>query len=231
MYVENRQALGFAGSGWLGTVLPHVFSLYESSNTLSHARQNAAFHYDTSNTLFTSFLSSDLNYSCALWSAATATLKDAQRNKIQYVISKARISASDHVLDIGCGWGDLSIQMVKQTGCQVTALTLAEEQRKLVEERIEAEGLESKIEVLLCDYRQAPMPEGGYDRIVSIEMFEHVGEKFMNQYFETISRLLKPKNGVMVVQSSTLTQSVSLIWLTPTISFRLLMVQLPRFTT
>ena len=211
MSVENQDALGFSGSGFLGTVLPQVFSLCESSNTLSHARQNAAFHYDTSNTLFTSFLSCDLNYSCALWSASTATLTEAQRNKIQYVIEKARISEGDHVLDIGCGWGDLSIQIVKQAGCQVTALTLACGQKKLVEERIAAEGLEDHIEVLLCDYRQAPMPEGGYDRIVSIEMFEHVGEKYMNQYFETISKLLKPKNGVMVLQSSTLTQSVSAV--------------------
>ena len=171
---------------------------------------NASFHYDTSNELFSSFLSPDMNYSSALWSQdPDESLETAQRRKVHNIIDKARISSSHHVLDIGCGWGDLAMEAVEKTGCRVTGLTLSAEQKHLAEKRIKEAGLEDSITILLCDYRRAPRPENGYDRIVSVEMLEHVGNKFMNQYFEAISRLLNKEVGIMVVQGITLINSVS----------------------
>lgn len=151
-----------------------------------------------------------MNYSSALWSGdSKETLESAQRRKVRSIIDKAQISSTDHVLDIGCGWGDLAIDAVKRTGCRVTGLTLSAEQKAMAENRIKAAGLDGKINILLCDYRQATKPEGGYDRIVSVEMLEHVGKKFMVQYFECISKLLKREGGIMVVQGITIINPVS----------------------
>lgn len=211
--MKNKNALGLSGGGLLHNLVPRITSLLlPPSNDVAHARKNASFHYDTSNDHFRSFLSPDMNYSSAIWSSdLNETLETAQRRKVHTIIKKARISALHHVLDIGCGWGDLAIEMVKATGCQVTGLTLASEQKALAEERIKAAGLQDKITILLCDYRQAPKPAGGYDRVVSVEMLEHVGDKFLNQYFESISNLLNVEHGVMVVQGITIINPVSVI--------------------
>ena len=209
--MANRETLGFYGGNFLQEFLRRISRLlFNPSNDVTHARMNASFHYDTSNDLFSGFLSQDMNYSSALWSEdSKESLESAQRRKVHNIIDKARISSSDHVLDIGCGWGDLAIEAVKRTGCRVTGLTLSAEQRVLAQKRIKAAGLEGQITILLCDYRQAPKPDGGYDRIVLVEMLEHVGDKFMNQYFEFISSLLKRENGIMAIQGITIINPVS----------------------
>ncbi|EGR45034.1 uncharacterized protein TRIREDRAFT_68924 [Trichoderma reesei QM6a] len=185
-------------------MIPRAAHYLSPSNDTTNALKNASFHYDTSNNHFAGFLSPDMNYSSALWSGEPGeSLEAAQRRKIQNILDKAEIASGHHVLDIGCGWGDLAIKAVQQTGCRVTGLTLSKEQKSLAEERIMAAGLQDKITILLCDYRKAPVPEGGYDRVISIEMLEHVGDKYMNKYFQHISNYLKPKGGRMVVQGIT----------------------------
>lgn len=150
-----------------------------------------------------------MNYSSAFWSPDPGeTLHTAQRRKVHNIIDQARITSSDHVLDIGCGWGDLAMEAVKRTGCRVTGLTLSAEQKRLAEKRVGEAGLEKQIEILLCDYRHAPRPDTGYDCVVSVEMLEHVGDKYMKQYFTSISRLLNPAGGRMVVQGITILNSV-----------------------
>lgn len=206
--------LGLSGQGYLRRLVPNLSSLLLApTNGVAQSKKNASFHYDTSNDHFGSFLSPDMNYSSAIWSGDdnNETLESAQMRKVHTIIRKARISSEHHVLDIGCGWGGLAIEAVKATGCRVTGLTLAAEQKTLAEERIKAAGLQDKITILLCDYRNAPKPEDGYDRIVSVEMLEHVGDKFMNQYFESISKLLNEKHGIMVVQGITIINPVSAI--------------------
>ncbi|KAN0101526.1 cyclopropane-fatty-acyl-phospholipid synthase [Hyaloscypha variabilis] len=206
LYVANRDTLGFYGGSFLQQLLPRISRLLiNPNNDVKHARLNASFHYDTSNDLFSGFLSQDMNYSSAIWSEdSNEPLEPAQRRKVHSIIDKARISASDHVLDIGCGWGGLAIEAVRKTGCRVTGLTLSGEQKELAEKRIKEAGLEDQITILLCDYRHPPKPDGGYDRIVSVEMLEHVGDKFMNQYFESISSLLKKEGGVLAIQGITM---------------------------
>lgn len=145
-----------------------------------------------------------MNYSNAIWSNnPNESLETAQIRSVHNIIQKARISASDHILDIGCGWGHLAIQAVHLAGCRVTGITLASEQKALAEKRIKAAGLEDRITILLCDYRNAPAIKGGYDRIISVEMVEHVGAKFMKSFFGKISQLLKPDGGILVMQAIT----------------------------
>lgn len=158
------------------------------------------------------FLSTDMNYSCAHWTGDPAeSLESAQGRKVQHLLSKAQLSSSHHVLDIGCGWGDLAIKAAQTAGCWVTGLTLSDKQKCLADERVRDAGLEDRVRILLCDYRNASGPEnngGFYDRVISVGMFEHVGPEYLDQYFEIITRLLHPTHGVMVVDGITMTNKV-----------------------
>ena len=164
--------------------------------------------------MFAAFLSDDMTYSCPIWSplsgskSAYETLEDAQETKLRHFITSARIKYSDHVLEIGTGWGSFAIQAVRKTGCRVTSLTLSREQKELAEKRIAAAGYTDNIEVLLCDYRALPTPRDGmYDKIVSIEMLEAVGREYLDIYFECVDRMLKPKGGIAVFQCITMPEA------------------------
>ncbi|KAG7286949.1 hypothetical protein NEMBOFW57_006449 [Staphylotrichum longicolle] len=186
------------------------------TNTPANALLNAAAHYDLGNDMFAAFLSRDMTYSCPIWKEETGRaeareeegdgLEDAQMRKLRRVIERARISAADHVLEIGTGWGSFAIEAVKSTGCRVTSLTLSREQKGWAEERIEREGVGDRVEVLLMDYRdeKLPVPEGGYDKVVSIEMIEAVGKEFLGTYFGRVDRVLKRDGGIAVFQCITM---------------------------
>lgn len=155
-----------------------------------------------------------MNYSSAIWAAdmENEALETAQLRKVHNIITKAGIQSSHHVLDIGCGWGCLAMEAVKLTGCRVTGLTLSIEQKALAEKRIKDAGLSEKIEILLCDYRKAPTPPGGYDRIVSVEMIEHVGKAHMSVFFKEIDKRLNKEHGLMVIQGITATNMVRVLF-------------------
>jgi cyclopropane-fatty-acyl-phospholipid synthase len=129
--------------------------LLKPGNDERNALQNARSHYDTSNSMFSSFLSPDMSYSCAIWKTVAEekegeeeeSLGDAQRRKVHNIIDKARIRKEHHVLDIGGGWAFLAIEAVKKTGCRVTVTTLSVEQKALGEKRVKEERLEERIEV------------------------------------------------------------------------------------
>ena len=181
---------------------------------MAHSQLNVSAHYDISNAMFAAFLSDDMTYSCPIWSlvsdikAQHESLEDAHENKLQYFIEAAKIKASDHVLEIGIGWGSFAIAAVKKTGCRITSLTLSREQKQLAEERIAAAGFTENIEVLFCDYRALPTPnEGLYDKVVSIEMLEAVGREFLATYFGCVNRLLKPQGGIAVFQCITMPET------------------------
>ena len=181
---------------------------------MANSQLNVSAHYDISNAMFAAFLSDDMTYSCPIWSpvsdvkAQYESLENAQDTKLRYFIDAAKIKASDHVLEIGTGWGSFAIAAVKTTGCRVTSLTLSREQKELAEERIAAAGYTDNIEVLLCDYRALPTPrEGLYDKVVSIEMLEAVGREFLAKYFDCVSQLLKPQGGIAVFQCITMPET------------------------
>lgn len=164
--------------------------------------------------MFAAFLSEDMTYSCPIWRPTSdpeshrESLKEAQDRKLQKFIDGAKLKPTDHVLEIGTGWGSFAIAAVQQTGCRITSLTLSREQKELAEDRIAEAGLTDRIEVLLCDYRALPMPkEGPYDKIVSIEMLEAVGREFLDTYFGCINKLLKPEGGIAVFQCITMPET------------------------
>ena len=140
-------------------------------NTLWGSRRNIRRHYDLSNDFFQTFLDDSMAYSCAVYPSAGATLEAAQQHKFTRLIRKARLSANDHVLEIGCGWGGFAIAAARQTGCRITGITVSREQYTLARERVKAAGLEDRIRIEFKDYRHV---KGQFDKIVSIEMIESI---------------------------------------------------------
>lgn len=208
LFIANREQLG-NGTTVLSTFSSLASALARRTNTMSNALLNVSAHYDISNEMFAAFLSPDMTYSCPVWKRAEPdapeeTLEEAQVRKLQIFIDEAHIKRTDHVLEIGTGWGSFAIQAVQKTGCRITSLTLSREQKVLAEERIAKAGLSDRIEVLLMDYRTLPVPQEPYDKIVSIEMLEAVGKEFLSTYFACIHRLLKKNGGIAVFQCITM---------------------------
>lgn len=169
-------------------------------NTLLGSRKNIRRHYDLSNDFFKLFLDPTMAYSAAVFRHPGDDLETAQQTKFHRIIEKARISAADHVLEIGCGWGGFAIAAVRKTGCRVTGITVSKAQYELARERVRNAGLEHRIEILLTDYRRVT---GRYDKIISIEMLEAVGHEYYGRFFERLDSLLKPK-GIAVIQTITI---------------------------
>jgi cyclopropane-fatty-acyl-phospholipid synthase len=174
------------------SVAATITGLARSTNTLSNSLLNVSAHYDISNEMFAAFLSDDMTYSCPIWKPQSSadeeeeTLEAAQMTKLNRFIDGAHIKPTDHVLEIGTGWGSFAIEAVRKTGCRVTSLTLSIEQKALAEKRIAAAGFADRIEVLLMDYRALPTPKVHYDKVISIEMLEAVGREYLETYFGCI---------------------------------------------
>ncbi|KAJ6356269.1 hypothetical protein OIU78_004390 [Salix suchowensis] len=167
-------------------------------NTLTQARRNISRHYDLSNELFSLFLGETMAYSSAIFKTEDEDLNTAQLRKINTLIEKARIDKNHEILDIGCGWGTFAIEVVKQTGCKYTGITLSVEQLKYAEVKVKEAGLQDNIKLVLCDYRE--LPKGcKYDRIVSCEMIEHVGHEYMKEFFSSCESALA-EDGLFVLQ-------------------------------
>ncbi|CAN4120579.1 unnamed protein product [Withania somnifera] len=169
-----------------------------NQNTLTQARRNISRHYDLGNEFFSLLLDETMTYSCAIFKSEDEDLKDAQLRKINVLIRKAKISKEHHILEIGCGWGSFAVEVVKQTGCKYTGITLSEEQLQYAQLRVEQTGLQDQITFILCDYRQIPNKDN-YDRIISIGMIEHVGHDYMDEFFTCCESSLK-EDGLLVLQ-------------------------------
>ncbi|MDI1486264.1 MAG: hypothetical protein OHK93_005490 [Ramalina farinacea] len=213
LFILNRAELSNATT-LTSSLASTITGLARRTNTLANARLNISAHYDISNSMFAAFLSEDMTYSCPIWAPTSSpksvgeSLEEAQERKLQYFIEHAKIKRTDHVLEIGTGWGSFAIAAVRRTGCRVTSLTLSREQKELADERIAEAGFTENVEVLLCDYRALPMPnEGPYDKVVSIEMLEAVGREYLEIYFNCIHKLLKPQGGIGVFQCITMPEA------------------------
>ncbi|MYW64330.1 methyltransferase domain-containing protein [Streptomyces sp. SID8379] len=171
-------------------------------NSPDGSRSNISHHYDLSNDLFALFLDETLSYSSAVFRALPAApelLADAQHRKIDRLLDLGEVRAGSRVLEIGTGWGELAIRAAAR-GAHVTSLTLSREQRDLARERIAAAGLADRVDVQLCDYREA---RGSYDVVASVEMIEAVGAEFWPTYFRTLDERLVP-GGRAVLQAITM---------------------------
>ena len=159
-------------------------------NFIKNSKVNVSHHYDVSDDLYFLFLDPFRQYSCGYFKSETDTLEQAQINKIKHIAKKLDLRPNQKVLDIGCGWGYLAIEIAQQYKCHVTGVTLSENQYKFAKNKVKELNLSSQVDIKLADYREI---KEKYDRIVSVGMFEHVGRKFYNSFFQKLSYLLNSK--------------------------------------
>ncbi|MBX2861283.1 MAG: cyclopropane-fatty-acyl-phospholipid synthase family protein, partial [Vampirovibrio sp.] len=168
-------------------------------NSLKLSKENIHQHYDLSNDFFALFLDATMTYSAAKFDMPGQSLESAQRAKYDALCQKLSLKPTDHLLEIGTGWGGFSLYAAKHYGCHITTVTISEEQYQLACQRIADADLSHQIEVRLQDYREIT---GTFDKIVSIEMVEAVGEAYMDTYFAQCTQLLK-KDGLFAIQMIT----------------------------
>lgn len=170
------------------------------NHTREQTRNDIRAHYDLGNDFFELMLDPSMMYSCAIFPHSEATLAQAAMHKLDVVCDKLELEESDHVVEIGSGWGGFAIHAARTRGCRVTTVTISNAQYELARARIREAGLEDRVDVRLEDYRDV---RGRYDKLVSIEMIEAVGHRNMGTYFERCSRLLEP-DGRMLLQAITI---------------------------
>ena len=172
------------------------FRAFYQNNTLARSRDNVK-HYDLSNDLYRLFLDEDLLYSCAFFERPDDSLEMAQRNKLRHIAAKLDLQPGQKVLDLGCGWGAMSLYMAEVMDVEVLGVTLSREQHALACQRVNERKLRGKVRFERMDYREV---EGTFDRVVSIGMLEHVGIGHHHELFAKIDTVLKP-DGVAVLHS------------------------------
>ena len=199
--VSNMDVLDAMEGGLARLGRPLIRGLHWiNRNTRKGSQKNIAAHYDLGNEMFEQFLDPTMMYSAAQFLTADDTLEQAQLNKLQRICQKLDLKPTDHLLEIGTGWGSMALYAAQHYGCKVTTTTLSKEQFDYTQARIEALGLQEQVTLLLEDYRDLT---GQYDKLVSIEMIEAVGHHFLPSYFKQCSQLLKP-HGLMLLQAITI---------------------------
>jgi cyclopropane-fatty-acyl-phospholipid synthase len=160
-------------------------------HSIKRDREAVTYHYDVSNDFYALWLDRNMVYSCAYFQTPEVSLDHAQEDKLNYICRKLRLKPGQRLLDIGCGWGGLALHAARHYGVDVTGITLSQPQVELANQRIESAGVADRCRVLLRDYRELGEP-GAYDALVSVGMFEHVGEQLLASYFAKAWELLKP---------------------------------------
>ena len=173
------------------------FKTFQQINEFVNSKKNVAHHYDLKEDLYRLFLDKDMQYSCGYYHNANIGLDQAQIDKKNHIITKLQISENMKVLDVGCGWGGMAIEIAKQTGAYVKGITLSENQLATASKRAQEEGLSEKVTFKLQDYRDE---KENYDRIVSVGMFEHVGVKYFKTFFSKTYDILNDK-GVFLLHT------------------------------
>lgn len=172
----------------------------KNKNSQRQSKLNIARHYDLGNDFFKEFLDPTMAYSSGIFNGQAISMEEASIAKFERICQQVDLQPEDHLVEIGTGWGGFALYAAKTYGCKVTTTTISEEQYALSKQRIEELGLESQITLLKDDYR---LLEGKFDKLVSIEMIEAVGWEYLDTYFETCRRLLKPK-GKACIQAITI---------------------------
>ncbi len=169
-------------------------------NSKRGSARNIAAHYDLGNELYKLFLDDTMAYSCGIFETEESTLHEASVAKFDAACRKLALTPNDHLVEIGTGWGGLAIHAAERYGCKVTTTTISREQHDFAKDKIAARGLSDRITLLFEDYRDL---KGRFDKLVSVEMIEAVGAKYLDTYFAKCSSLLKP-NGAMLLQAITI---------------------------
>lgn len=196
----NDQALSRALHGtWIGTLIYQVKRLL-TRNSKSGAKKNIQAHYDLGNDFYQLWLDETMSYSAGIFKTQNESLETAQLNKYDRMIDILNIKSSDHILEIGCGWGGFFSRAVERTGCKVTAVMNSPKQAIYNREMINKRGMNSYIDLREIDYRDI---SGQYDKVVSIEMIEAVGEQYWDHYFKKVAASIKGK-GSAIIQGITI---------------------------
>lgn len=178
-------------------VVAQVQKLLHLGNRVTRSYRNVSHHYDIDEWVFRRFLDNGMFYSCAYFARPEMTLEQAQLAKCELIAKKLMLKPGLRVLDIGCGWGGLAFYLAEHAGVQVTGLTLSNEQLRVAREECRRRKLEHLVQFRLQDYREHA---GLYDRVVSVGMFEHVGPRHFDTFFETVNAMLS-EDGVAVVHT------------------------------
>ena len=201
VFVRNLQSADTVNS--LPSSIRHSlerFAHFLKRNTIGNAKQNIVKHYDLSNEFFELFLDETMTYSSGIFSPPGISMRDASMVKIDRACRMLDLKPTDHLLEIGTGWGALAIRAAENYGCKVTTTTISDQQYDYAKQRIHNAGLTNQIELLRHDYRQL---EGNFDKLVSIEMIEAVGHQYFDTFFGKCAELLKP-SGEMLIQAITI---------------------------
>ena len=201
IFVRNRILLDDmeGGSAWLKNAALKL-GHFLNKNTLKGSRKNIAGHYDLGNDLFEQFLDSRMMYSSAIYQHESDDLEAASERKLRVICEKLQLTASDHVIEIGTGWGGFAVYAAQNYGCKVTTTTISTEQHNYAANKIQQLGLTDRITLLKQDYR---LLTGQFDKLVSIEMIEAVGHHFLPTYLKKCDDLLKPE-GLALIQAITI---------------------------
>ena len=174
-----------------------IYSYLTKLNFVKKSKSNVAHHYDISEKLYDLFLDKNRQYSCAYFKSENDTIEQAQKNKMDHIIKKLNLKPNLKVLDIGSGWGTLALEIAKQSKCEVLGITLSKNQLKYSQKKAKELNLENQVSFKLIDYRNL---NEKFDRIVSVGMLEHVGKRFYNKYFRSVSNFLND-DGVALIHT------------------------------
>lgn len=201
IFIANEQVLTQVDRGW--SVFSNTIGLIKNlvlRNHIRRSRANILAHYDLSNEFFGLFLDKNRQYSCAVFDDPSLDLDTAQLAKLRQICDGLKLRSTDHLLEIGSGWGGLAIFAAQNYGCRVTTTTISDAQYAYTKQKIDALGLTQRITVLKKDYR---LLTGQYDKLVSIEMIEAVGHQYFDRFFQICDRLLKT-GGLYFLQAITI---------------------------
>ena len=176
----------------------HLWRFLTNYNLPGRSKKNVKHHYDIGEDLYDLFLDKKhRQYSCAYFTSDSESLEEAQQNKINHIIKKLNLKPGEKVLDIGCGWGGMSFEIARQSQCEVTGISLSENQIKYCKEKAKELNLDNQVSFELCDYRSV---KGKYDKIVSVGAFEHFGKKFYKTFFNKVKEILND-NGICLLHT------------------------------
>ncbi len=197
LFFINKKNFDLTASQIFWKSIARKLRRFKQHNPIWRAKANAQHHYDIGNELYELFLDEDMQYSCAYFRHGNESLEEAQIAKKRHVAAKLNLQDGQRVLDIGCGWGGLSLYLSQVADVEVTGVTLSREQIDVARERAAAASLSDRVNFKLCDYREI---SGKFDRIVSVGMLEHVGVGYLDEYFLNV-RDRMTEDGLALIHS------------------------------
>ncbi|MAJ45445.1 MAG: hypothetical protein CMF96_11980 [Candidatus Marinimicrobia bacterium] len=197
---RNKETMQSMDSSFSNFVKPLNSLIHKKrENSLIGSKKNIVAHYDLSNDFYQLWLDKTMTYSCGIFTNSNSTMEDASYEKIDRLCRKINLSKDDNILEIGTGWGSFAIHAAKNYGCNITTTTISNAQYQYVKSIIKKENISNKINLVKKDYRDL---DGKFNKIISIEMIEAVGYKYIPTYFKKISSLLT-ENGQFAMQGIT----------------------------